>query len=197
MAKSARASSRKAAKTRLRNTVYAPAEQARLERLSQKLRDTINASSTTGDMEVDREGLSHRLPSIPSCPSPPRAITKNRKGGRRDRSISPSPSTFALALASRGEVNGLGGNGVADYSSTIDTNARDESSPSSNGNETSMLNAQGQFFFDLPLPLSLLDEDSSSGDESEDDAFYRTLGLFCSDGILGFGDGTNTIQVSL
>ncbi|EWC45102.1 hypothetical protein DRE_06241 [Drechslerella stenobrocha 248] len=52
---------------------------------------------------------------------------------------------------------------------------------------------QGNLFFDLPLPLSLVDEDSS-GDESEDDAFYRAIGLFGD--IQGFGID-NTLRVCL
>jgi len=52
---------------------------------------------------------------------------------------------------------------------------------------------QGNLFFDLPLPLSLVDEDSS-GDESEDEAFYRAIALFGD--IQGFGMD-NTIRVCL
>ncbi|KAK6349718.1 hypothetical protein TWF696_005997 [Orbilia brochopaga] len=54
MAKSARASSKKAARARIRNTVYAPVENARLERLSARLLASIAQSTTPRTPNADQ-----------------------------------------------------------------------------------------------------------------------------------------------
>ncbi|KAK6541661.1 hypothetical protein TWF694_007454 [Orbilia ellipsospora] len=53
MAKSARASTKKTARSRIRSTVYAPVEQARLERLSARLMASIAQSSTPRTTSAD------------------------------------------------------------------------------------------------------------------------------------------------
>ncbi|KAF3080579.1 hypothetical protein TWF569_001200 [Orbilia oligospora] len=132
MAKSARASTKKASRSRIRNNVYAPVEQARLERLSARLMAIAQPSTsrtTTGGDHMDEDDL-------------------------------------------------------ADATTRQEQHTEDQAFKAAQ---------QGNLFFDLPLPLSLVDEDSS-GDESEDDAFYRAIGLFGD--IQGFGMD-NTLRVCL
>ncbi|KAF3079228.1 hypothetical protein TWF706_003415 [Orbilia oligospora] len=60
MAKSARASTKKASRSRIRNNVYAPVEQARLERLSARLMAIAQPSTsrtTTGGDHMDEDDL--------------------------------------------------------------------------------------------------------------------------------------------
>ncbi|KAK6506967.1 hypothetical protein TWF481_005424 [Arthrobotrys musiformis] len=132
MAKSARASTKKASRSRIRNNVYAPVEQARLERLSARLLAIAQPSTsrtTSGGDHMDEDDL-------------------------------------------------------ADATNRQEQHTEDQAFKAAQ---------QGNLFFDLPLPLSLVDEDSS-GDESEDEAFYRAIGLFGD--IQGFGMD-NTLRVCL
>ncbi|RVD88143.1 uncharacterized protein DFL_002339 [Arthrobotrys flagrans] len=60
MAKSARASTKKASRSRIRNNVYAPVEQARLERLSARLMAIAQPSTsrtTSGGDHMDEDDL--------------------------------------------------------------------------------------------------------------------------------------------
>ncbi|KAK6362024.1 hypothetical protein TWF730_005727 [Orbilia blumenaviensis] len=59
MAKSARASTKKASRSRIRNNVYAPVEQARLERLSARLMAIAQPSTsrTTNGDHMDEDDL--------------------------------------------------------------------------------------------------------------------------------------------
>ncbi|KAK6541662.1 hypothetical protein TWF694_007454 [Orbilia ellipsospora] len=132
MAKSARASTKKTARSRIRSTVYAPVEQARLERLSARLMASIAQSSTPRTTSADH----------------------------------------------------------MDEDDLVDATTRQEQHTEDQAFKAAQ---QGNLFFDLPLPLSLMDEDSS-GDESEDEAFYRAIGLFGD--IQGFGMD-NTLRVCL
>ncbi|EGX43833.1 hypothetical protein AOL_s00215g569 [Orbilia oligospora ATCC 24927] len=206
MAKSARASTKKASRSRIRNNVYAPVEQARLERLSARLMAIAQPSTsrtTTGGDHMDEDGKSP-LPihsSSPSSSSYHRSFGRNNSSDRyRCRKSAEAKRQWKLLTrvlpaasavdAIHSAVHNRSANSVAADIDLADATTRQEQHTEDQAFKAAQ---QGNLFFDLPLPLSLVDEDSS-GDESEDDAFYRAIGLFGD--IQGFGMD-NTLRVCL
>jgi len=183
MGKSLRASSRKSAKTKLRNTVHAPVEEARLQRLSTRLLALAASANPISDaMEVEHEGKS----------SPPYSASNFKRHILKSKKFITKHNTtllFGLNIYCLDVLRDV----ESDMSDELDSSPSNSQLATSTETNTSA-QVQGQLLFELPIPQSLVDEDSS-GDESEDEAFYATLALFGND-ILGFGLG-DTIQVAM
>jgi len=183
MGKSLRASSRKSAKTKLRNTVHAPVEEARLQRLSTRLLALAASANPISDaMEVEHEG---KFSPSYSASTAKRHILKSKK------SIAQHNSALVSSLSAHHPISLH--DAEPDTSDQLDSSPTNSQLATSTETNTSA-QVQGQLLFELPIPQSLVDEDSS-GDESEDEAFYATLALFGNE-ILGFGLG-DTIQVAM
>ncbi|KAF3925816.1 hypothetical protein ABW20_dc0102484 [Dactylellina cionopaga] len=204
MAKSSRASSKKASRSRIRSTVYAPVEQARLERLSARLMASINQSSTPRTTSADHMDEDGKSPLTLHSRSPISNLHKknsDRRSGRKAiekrkkrKAINCGNSRMAPVASLLGSLHTIMENKSANMVAT-DLDLADATTRQEQHTEDQAFKAaqQGNLFFDLPLPLSLVDEDSS-GDESEDEAFYRAIGLFGD--IQGFGMD-NTLRVCL
>ncbi|KAF3924989.1 hypothetical protein AA313_de0201732 [Arthrobotrys entomopaga] len=199
MAKSARASTKKTARSRIRSTVYAPVEQARLERLSARLMASIAQSSTprtTSADHMDEDGRlhhnNHKMSDRRHNHRGLQAAEKRRKRKALFRGTSrTAPASASTILGDLHPViENKSANVVATDLDLVDATTRQEQHTEDQAFKAAQ---QGNLFFDLPLPLSLMDEDSS-GDESEDEAFYRAIGLFGD--IQGFGMN-NTLRVCL
>ncbi|KAF3935659.1 hypothetical protein ABW19_dt0206446 [Dactylella cylindrospora] len=186
MAKSARASTKKASRSRIRNTVYAPVEQARIERLSARLMATISQPTTNTADQMEEDGKP--ITSSPNTQPGRRGREKIEKRRKR-KALLRGTSRMGSALS---QLDGLKSNSANMIAPNIglDATHRQEQHTEDQAFKAAQ---QGNWFFDLPLPMSLIDEDSS-GDESEDEAFYRAIGLFGD--IQGFGMD-NTLRVCL
>lgn len=185
MGKSLRASSRKSAKTKLRNTVHAPVEEARIQRLSTRLLALAASANPISDaMEVEHEG---KFSPSYSTSNVKRHILKSES---KKPAAKYNSTLFSALLAYHPE---LSHDEESDMNDELDPSLSNSQLATSTETNTSA-QVQGQLLFELSIPQSLVDEDSS-GDESEDDAFYATLALFGNE-ILGFGLG-DTIQVAM
>ncbi|KAJ6264779.1 hypothetical protein Dda_0931 [Drechslerella dactyloides] len=198
MAKSARASSKKAARSRIRTTVYAPVEHARLERLSARLMASIAQSSTPRTPNADQMEEDGKSPLPIRAASAEKADRRHRRRTiekrKKRKAVSRGLSRTASAVSGLGHLHPVMESESANVIAP-DLDLGDAANRQEQHTEDQAFKAahQGNLFFDLPLPLSLVDEDSS-GDESEDEAFYRAIGLFGD--IQGFGMD-NTLRVCL
>ncbi|EPS41204.1 hypothetical protein H072_4906 [Dactylellina haptotyla CBS 200.50] len=160
---------------------------------------------TTSADHMDEDGKSPLPVRFASSSSSSSSLHYNKKSDRRRghktiekrkkwKSLLRGPSRMSPAVSVLGAMHPViedeSANMIATDVDLVDATTRQEQHTEDQAFKAAQ---QGNLFFDLPLPLSLMEEDSS-GDESEDEAFYRAIGLFGD--IQGFGMD-NTLRVCL
>ena len=175
MAKSARASSKKSSRAKLRATLHGPQEDARLQRLSEKLltiATTEKATVPTSTMEVD-EGTK-RL-----APSHPQGVEKKKNRSKRLRHAASNKNSATDASKQTAEENPDQEQVKGLFTSTSQKPSKDVAALSHD--------------FKLPVPASFLEESvgptcRSSRPTSDEEIFYNALGLFPIANIQGFDE---------
>ena len=171
-----RASSRKASKTKLRGTLHGPAEDARIQRLSEKLLTLASTSKPVvpaSTMEVD-EGTDHLL--LPTKGSGKINRTKRQSNKRKisNRHCADSSKTSTQSTLGKEKVKG---------------SSRSESSTFAEPLEDTPISHH----FKLPIPSSFLMKSTGTNTRSpraisEEENFYNALGLFPIEDIQSFDE---------
>lgn len=173
MAKSARASSKKATRARLRNALYAPHEEARLQRLSAKLLALASPPKSavpTSTMEVD-EGTK---------PSTPRSKGVEQRKIRTKR-LRQKTQLNKLAITDATKQTADGNSGQEQVKGLL--------APTSSQKPSDVALSHD---FKLQIPASFLEESADSNYRRnnrptfDEEMFYNALGLFPIASIQGF-----------